>query len=231
MNGSSEITGGLPAPPGVKPNFVDPESLHVYNVICQAVCLPASTLFVLARLFTKLRVKPPMGPEDCKSSHFLFEVFDSIGKTDPHQTPASLHGEAEITTGIICSCVPTLPAFYRHYIPRFTSLFSLVNPRCNTKSTGVSSAFSFRDKIPGSRHQELGVNGLTRADYLELGTLPGGSSSEIRNGPVTTIEGGVDVRSVDAGGALKRDGVGENGIKKTVRLELYPQHTEDTRTG
>ena len=83
MNGNSKIVGGLPPPPGVTPNFFNPESLHVYNVICQAVCLPICTLVVLARILTKTRVKPPMGPEDCKSPHSLFQTLRSIGRLTP----------------------------------------------------------------------------------------------------------------------------------------------------
>ena len=66
MNGSTKIIGGLTPPPGVTPNFVNPPSLDAYNIICQAVCLPTSSLFVFVRIYTKIRLKPPMRPEDCK---------------------------------------------------------------------------------------------------------------------------------------------------------------------
>ena len=57
--------GRITSPPGVTPDFVHPFSLQKYNVICQAVCLPASTIFVLARVYTKTRIMPPLGSEDC----------------------------------------------------------------------------------------------------------------------------------------------------------------------
>lgn len=69
MNQPSGIVGGLPPPPGVHPNFVHPYSLQKYNIVCQAVCLPISTIFVLARMYTKTRILPPLGAEDCTVPH------------------------------------------------------------------------------------------------------------------------------------------------------------------
>lgn len=108
-----------------------------------------------------------------------------------------------------------------------------MDPRSHGKGTGVSSVFSLRDKTPDSRHLQQGGNRLVRADYLELGTLPGEDSSETRKRPVTTIEGGVGVLSQENSGALNRVRVSDDllymgdGIKKTVCLESHPQQTED----
>ena len=57
--------GGMAPPLGTSPNFVDPYSLQKYNVITQAVCFTSSTIFVSARLFTKIRLIPPLRSEDC----------------------------------------------------------------------------------------------------------------------------------------------------------------------
>ncbi|APA06824.1 hypothetical protein sscle_02g015940 [Sclerotinia sclerotiorum 1980 UF-70] len=47
------IEGALPPPTGVTPNFVNPPSIAKYNVICQIVCMPVTTVFVCIRLYTR----------------------------------------------------------------------------------------------------------------------------------------------------------------------------------
>ncbi|KAF7929221.1 uncharacterized protein EAE98_005140 [Botrytis deweyae] len=52
--GRQAIEGALPPPPGVTPNFVNPPSIAKYNVLCQAVCVPVVTVFVVIRLYTRV---------------------------------------------------------------------------------------------------------------------------------------------------------------------------------
>ncbi|KAF7920194.1 uncharacterized protein EAE97_011535 [Botrytis byssoidea] len=52
--GRQAIEGALPSPSGVTPNFVNPPSIAKYNVLCQAVCVPVVTVFVLIRLHTRV---------------------------------------------------------------------------------------------------------------------------------------------------------------------------------
>ncbi|CAD6574768.1 MAG: hypothetical protein ASARMPRED_006899 [Alectoria sarmentosa] len=61
---STTTVGAIAPPPGIIPNFIDPHNLHKYNVITQSVCFATSTIFVSARLLTKIRFTPPLGPED-----------------------------------------------------------------------------------------------------------------------------------------------------------------------
>ena len=61
----SRTIGAIAPPPGIIPNFIDPHNVHKYNVITQSVCFATSTIFVSARLLTKIRFTPPLGPEDC----------------------------------------------------------------------------------------------------------------------------------------------------------------------
>ena len=68
MSLSWEQTGQLPTilpPPGVRPNFVNPVSLHQYNILTQAVCLSLTTIFVCMRMWTKAVVLKRVGSEDC----------------------------------------------------------------------------------------------------------------------------------------------------------------------
>ncbi|KAM0128503.1 hypothetical protein ACHAO1_008968 [Botrytis cinerea] len=52
--GRQAIEGALPPPSGVTPNFVSPPSIARYNILCQAVCVPVVTLFVILRLYTRV---------------------------------------------------------------------------------------------------------------------------------------------------------------------------------
>ena len=52
-------------PPGVKPNLVNPYTLHPYGVLTQSVCLTIATLLVWIRIWTKKFVLDGLGWEDC----------------------------------------------------------------------------------------------------------------------------------------------------------------------
>ncbi|MCJ1471167.1 hypothetical protein MMC07_009815, partial [Pseudocyphellaria aurata] len=51
-NGSQPI-GGLPPPPGVTPNFVDPYSLRRFFILTFVMCVTVTTIFILVRAYTK----------------------------------------------------------------------------------------------------------------------------------------------------------------------------------
>lgn len=53
-----------------------------------------------------------------------------------------------------------------------------MDPRNNAKSSNVSSAFAFRNKVSGSHHLETGGIRLVHAGYLELGAISRDGSSE-----------------------------------------------------
>lgn len=63
---ATSIIGGLPPPPGVTPNFVNPESLHSEWVLMMSMCLTFTTIFVFLRMYTKLVIIKSHGWEDCK---------------------------------------------------------------------------------------------------------------------------------------------------------------------
>ena len=61
-------TPGLKPPPGVIPNFVNPESLRTYWILMMCMCWTFTTLFVALRLYTKLVLTKSHGWEDCMQS-------------------------------------------------------------------------------------------------------------------------------------------------------------------
>ncbi|KAH8748435.1 hypothetical protein F5883DRAFT_239441 [Diaporthe sp. PMI_573] len=59
-----EITGILPPPPGVRPNFKHPESIGYLLVIVTAVFLPFASLVVILRLYTRRVIVRAIGYDD-----------------------------------------------------------------------------------------------------------------------------------------------------------------------
>ena len=64
-NSAAQI-GGLPPPPGVTPNFANPESVTTQGHVVFTMCLVISTLFVLLRTYTRFILLKSHGWEDCE---------------------------------------------------------------------------------------------------------------------------------------------------------------------
>lgn len=62
----AEIVGARAPPPGVKPNFINPESRQNEMVAANAACLTIGILFLLMRLWTRLFLTRSIGWDDCK---------------------------------------------------------------------------------------------------------------------------------------------------------------------
>ncbi|KAL8846418.1 MAG: hypothetical protein Q9221_008500 [Calogaya cf. arnoldii] len=63
-----EPPGVFPAPPGVTPNYVNPEVKTYGFVPMTCVFLPLSTIFLILRLYTKARIIKILGWEDIAAS-------------------------------------------------------------------------------------------------------------------------------------------------------------------
>ena len=68
---------GLQPPPGVVPNFINPEDYQSTIIATLTVCLTTATLFTILRLYTKLCVIKAIVLEDCK-----YPYNPSTGLTD-----------------------------------------------------------------------------------------------------------------------------------------------------
>jgi hypothetical protein len=66
-----DISGVIPPPSGVKPNFEHPESLGYRIIIASVICWFAATLFVFLRLYTRQYIIRIIAVEDCKHSGLL----------------------------------------------------------------------------------------------------------------------------------------------------------------
>lgn len=54
-------------PPGIEPNFVDPQSLYQYHVLTIVLTVAISTLALVMRIYTKRCIIRKVGAEDCMS--------------------------------------------------------------------------------------------------------------------------------------------------------------------
>jgi len=63
-----------PPPPGVVSNFEHPVSRAAEVQITTYVFLPLMVIFVLLRLYTRLKITPKFGADDCKAS-----IHPSVG--------------------------------------------------------------------------------------------------------------------------------------------------------
>lgn len=57
---------GLEPPPGVTPDFESPYTLQPYQALTVAACIILTTVMVVARLFTKIKIIKAVKWEDCK---------------------------------------------------------------------------------------------------------------------------------------------------------------------
>lgn len=65
----------LAPPPGVIPNFVNPDNAFVSYVVTVVLCVSTSTLVFWMRMYTKIYILQRLGWEDCKFSPFLWVVL------------------------------------------------------------------------------------------------------------------------------------------------------------
>lgn len=67
-----DLAAGLrPPPPGVMPNFNQPESIGYKILITTTTCVPLSLFVLLLRLYTRRFIVRAMGAEDCKEPKHL----------------------------------------------------------------------------------------------------------------------------------------------------------------
>lgn len=58
------LIGAIPPPPGVTPNFVNPEQKGEEIITLGILGIVCSTLFLLMRIYTKLRINRAFKSED-----------------------------------------------------------------------------------------------------------------------------------------------------------------------
>lgn len=139
--------------------------------------------------------------------------------------------EAEITTGIICSCLPALPALFRRYFtptPLSSSTSRSRRPSSHRKSQTKylnTSVFGTKDSKQISDYYSTNDGSQLRPDeeFLELEnydrTNESGISS-INEGGRNADGGRKSDKSIDLESAPPPSG---KGIAKIIRMETFPR--------
>jgi len=66
------IVGALSPPPGVIPNFENPESRGHLVIIATAILLPITTFILALRIYTRVVLVRYLGSDDCKLICYLW---------------------------------------------------------------------------------------------------------------------------------------------------------------
>ena len=144
------------------------------------------------------------------------------------------YSEAEITTGIICSCLPTVPALFRHYVPKISSRLASSSHRPDGRRATIKvnrpSLFSSKGSQSTSHYHDPEDPRLLQGQYLELDEVTSHKGLDgFSEGPTTIIEGGVANTAGGKNGAMGREFTNRDplppgeGILKTLCVESYPQ--------
>ena len=67
---------GLKPPPGVVPNFINPDNYQNTIIATLAVCLTLATLFTALRLYSKYFIIKSIALEDCTHPKNLIKIID-----------------------------------------------------------------------------------------------------------------------------------------------------------
>jgi len=66
MNSTTDIIGALPPPPGVTPNFVDPDYNGLQIIISGIIFSILAISFLVARMYAKYYLLKQFNYDDCK---------------------------------------------------------------------------------------------------------------------------------------------------------------------
>ena len=164
----------------------------------------------------------------CLRSHFGREFFQD--QRTREEWKLTDHSEAEITIGIICSCLPALPALVRHYGPKITS--KLMSSQASKSRAGSSQLkkgliFPGRGTHTNYHRRDPKDPRLPDGKYLELSEM--NSQNGISDmGLSTKIEGGIR-RPKQGHDGLVGEGLDDelrtvdHAVLRTVCIESYPQ--------
>ena len=88
------VMGPIPPPPGVTPNFDNPEQGGRHVVILGLVGIPIAFLFLALRLYTKSRINRSFGSEDGIYSDlkFIFRLLVRTWAKTSQQYASCSHG-------------------------------------------------------------------------------------------------------------------------------------------
>ena len=75
MEANLSIKGAFPPPPGIVPNFTNPDYISGGIIPISAVFLTPSTLFLALRIYTRVHILRIFLADDCKSEAYCYEGY------------------------------------------------------------------------------------------------------------------------------------------------------------
>ncbi|KAJ5218110.1 uncharacterized protein N7498_000209 [Penicillium cinerascens] len=131
--------------------------------------------------------------------------------------PEFLWTSAEICAGIIASCLPAIPSFFRHVGRKAATVISSGNHRSKSNngygSSSKSQRWSSRKRLGWNSHGENN----SQSDYRELDEIQGWQGGHSDRGTESHIRAG-DIASDEVSNA--ESGISRMGILKTVDVEV-----------
>lgn len=156
----------------------------------------------------------------------LIYSIQNLHSQDPNHdlVPVALWTIAEIASAIICGCLPVLPQFFHHYVPKLTSKISTYRQKKSPGHISKHYGSSSHTTKAGSWQDPYDPR-LLQGNYLEL------EDRDRTLGPSTIIQGGKhdSVSDIQQKGKHPRDEssqcsdtekeAADGQILKTVRVE------------
>lgn len=121
----------------------------------------------------------------------------------------------EVNVGLICSCLPILPAFYQHFFGPTHESSSSLSSYHRLKALKTSANGTRRTNL--THNEEAQIETTTQKELSAVSHVAGGLSISIEGGPDAAEENG---GSWNGGGILKTMGVEQTGVAVPERATL-----------
>ena len=137
-----------------------------------------------------------------------------------HQSPVQLivtcaHSITEVNVGLICSCLPILPAFYKHFFGLTHESSSSLSSYHRLKALKTSANATGRTNL--THNEEAQIETTAQKETSAASHVAGGLSISIEGGPNMAEE---NCGSWDGDGILKTMGVEQTGVAVPERATL-----------
>ena len=129
-----------------------------------------------------------------------------------HTTPNS---DAEIASGIICGCMPVLPQFFRHFLPKLKSTFVSSSDQYARPSGHSACKVKPTDSASTGRNHHLSSYSVTGKERDEPATAPWDDYDDARQlhtGDRGVVEGGIDLQSLQEARTRRKSNEHDDGI-------------------
>ncbi|MCJ1359567.1 MAG: hypothetical protein MMC33_009569 [Icmadophila ericetorum] len=156
-------------------------------------------------------------------------ILSIIGSKTPNQTVAltnlGLWGVAEVTSGLIASCMPLSPAFFRHFKVKILARGSAAGNNLKyLKRSQNSAASGAESHATNSGNEKRSVHpNMLQNVYVELNDIEPHRSTNLVYGTTATVRADRTGSAGDWSEALRTQLCGSIIQKSTVEVESHPK--------